>query len=181
MHRNVANLVVHSDLNCLSVIQYAVDVLKCRTSSSRSIRLWWHRGGHGLASMGLIDNWLRHVQDIRDRHPELLAITWPRRRWTGCASSMCWSRPLNVCRTTVVRDAWNRGQSVAVHGLIYSVADVLLRDLNFCATRRSGQHGACSIWRWGGWCAERSSRWPQGAAGSAAVATRPSARGQTAA
>jgi carbonic anhydrase len=134
VHRNVANLVVHSDLNCLSVIQYAVDVLKVQ-----DIIVTGHYGCGGInaamssASLGLIDNWLRHVQDIRDRHPELLSLNGKAAADRLCELNVL-EQALNVCRTTVVKDAWDRGQSVAVHGLIYSVADGLLRDLNFCAT-----------------------------------------------
>jgi carbonic anhydrase len=131
VHRNVANLVVHSDLNCLSVIQYAVDVLKVD-----DIIVTGHYGCGGInaamgsASMGLIDNWLRHVQDIRDRHPDEL-----RKAGKDAADRLCelnvLEQALNVCRTTVVKDAWHRGQQVSVHGLIYSVADGLLKDLDF--------------------------------------------------
>jgi carbonic anhydrase len=134
VHRNVANLVVHSDLNCLSVIQYAVDVLKVQ-----DIIVTGHYGCGGIvaamgsASMGLIDNWLRHVQDIRDRHPALLAGGGAAAIDRLCELNVL-EQALNVCRTTVVKDAWNRGQNVAVHGVIYAVADGLLRDLNFCAT-----------------------------------------------
>jgi carbonic anhydrase len=134
VHRNVANLVVHTDLNCLSVIQYAVDVLKVE-----DIIVTGHYGCGGIqaaltsASFGLIDNWLRHVQDIRDRHPDEL-----KRAGKAAGDRLCelnvLEQALNVCRTTVVKDAWNRGQQVAVHGVIYAVADGLLRDLNFCAT-----------------------------------------------
>jgi carbonic anhydrase len=133
VHRNVANLVVHSDLNCLSVIQYAVDVLKVE-----DIIVTGHYGCGGIAaalgsaSLGLIDNWLRHVQDIRDRHPELLAAAGRDAADRLCELNVL-EQALNVCRTTVVKDAWERGQQVAVHGVIYSVADGLLRDLNFRA------------------------------------------------
>ncbi len=133
VHRNVANLVVHTDLNCLSVIQYAVDVLKVE-----DIIVTGHYGCGGIqaamgtASLGLIDNWLRHVQDIRDRHPEK-----PAAAGKAAADKLCelnvLEQALNVCRTTVVKDAWSRGQDVAVHGLIYSVADGLLKDLDFRA------------------------------------------------
>jgi carbonic anhydrase len=134
VHRNVANLVVHTDLNCLSVIQYAVDVLKVQ-----DIIVTGHYGCGGIAaamgtaSLGLIDNWLRHVQDIRDRHPSLLAGGGAAALDRLCELNVL-EQALNVCRTTVVKDAWDRGQGVAVHGLIYSVADGLLKDLNFCAT-----------------------------------------------
>jgi carbonic anhydrase len=137
VHRNVANVVVHSDLNCLSVIQYAVDVLKVQ-----DIIVTGHYGCGGVvaamgsASMGLIDNWLRHVQDIRDRHVALLAGGGPQAVDLLCELNVL-EQALNVCRTTVVKDAWSRGQSVAVHGMCYSVADGLMRDLNFCATGES--------------------------------------------
>src|SRR5688572_9856607 len=142
VHRNVANLVVHSDLNCLSVIQYAVDVLKVE-----DIIVTGHYGCGGIvaamnsASLGLIDNWLRHVQDIRDRHPEHLAAAGRNAADRLCELNVL-EQALNVCRTTVVKDAWARGQEVAVHGLIYSVADGLLRDLNF---RASGDCDASGI------------------------------------
>ena len=135
VHRNVANLVVHTDLNCLSVIQYAVDVLKVQ-----DIIVTGHYGCGGINAaltaqpLGLIDNWLRHVQDIRDHYPRVLAAAGP----AGMADRLCELNVLeqaqNVCRTTIVRDAWNRGQALAVHAWIYSVADGLLRDLEFCAT-----------------------------------------------
>jgi carbonic anhydrase len=134
VHRNVANLVVHTDLNCLSVIQYAVDVLKVQ-----DIIVTGHYGCGGVAaamrsqSFGLIDNWLMHVQDTRDRYPQLLAGGG-----TEAIDKLCELNVLeqaqNVCRTTIVKDAWDRGQDIAVHAMCYSVADGLMRDLNFCAT-----------------------------------------------
>jgi carbonic anhydrase len=134
VHRNVANLVIHTDLNCLSVIQYAVDVLKVQ-----DIIVTGHYGCGGIAAalrsqpLGLIDNWLRHVQDIRDRHPDELA-----KAGKDAVNKLCelnvLEQALNVCRTTVVKDAWDRGQKLAVHGWIYSVADGLIKDLDFCAT-----------------------------------------------
>jgi carbonic anhydrase len=134
VHRNVANLVVHTDLNCLSVIQYAVDVLKVE-----DIIVTGHYGCGGIAaalasqSFGLIDNWLRHVQDIRDRHPRLLAGGGQQAIDRLCELNVL-EQAQNVCRTTIVQDAWSRGQNVAVHGMIYAVADGLLRDLDYCAT-----------------------------------------------
>lgn len=131
VHRNVANVVVHSDLNCLSVLQYAIDVLKVE-----DIIVTGHYGCGGVAaalnsaSFGLIDNWLRHVQDVRDRYPEEIAAAGASAADRLCELNVL-EQALNVCRTTVVKDAWNRGQTVNVHGLIYSVADGLLRDLNF--------------------------------------------------
>jgi carbonic anhydrase len=134
VHRNVANLVVHTDLNCLSVIQYAVDVLKVQ-----DIIVTGHYGCGGIraaleaAPLGLIDNWLRHVQDIRDHYPQMILGAGEQAVDRLCELNVL-EQALNVCRTTIVKDAWNRGQSLSVHGWIYSVADGLLKDLGFCAT-----------------------------------------------
>ncbi|MGC4029508.1 MAG: carbonate dehydratase [Steroidobacteraceae bacterium] len=134
VHRNVANLVVHTDLNCLSVLQYAVDVLKVR-----DIIVTGHYGCGGIAaamagsSFGLIDNWLRHVQDVRDHYPQELAAAGPLAADRLCEINVL-EQALNVCRTTIVKDAWDRGQELAVNAWIYSVADGLVRDLGFCAT-----------------------------------------------
>jgi carbonic anhydrase len=134
VHRNVANLVIHTDLNCLSVLQFAVDVLKVE-----DVIVTGHYGCGGIAaalrdgSFGLIDNWLRHVQDIRDDHREMLAAAGPHALDRLCELNVL-EQALNVCRTTVVQDAWKRGQHVAVHGWVYAVSDGLVRDLNFCAT-----------------------------------------------
>jgi carbonic anhydrase len=142
VHRNVANLVVHTDLNCLSVIQYAVDVLKVQ-----DIIVTGHYGCGGIAaamspaSLGLIDNWLRHVQDIRDRHPALLAAASGAQALDRLCELNVLEQALNVCRTTVVRDAWDRGQALAVHAWIYDVGDGLIEDLNFCATADSDSTG----------------------------------------
>ncbi|MDQ2641335.1 MAG: carbonate dehydratase [Pseudomonadota bacterium] len=137
VHRNVANVVVHSDLNCLSVIQFAVDVLKVE-----HIIVTGHYGCGGVAaamrseSVGLADNWLRHVQDIRDRHTGDLAAAGAEAVNRLCELNVL-EQALNVCRTTVVKDAWARGQDLTVHGLIYSVADGLVRDLNFRASAQN--------------------------------------------
>jgi carbonic anhydrase len=142
VHRNVANVVVHTDLNCLSVIQFAVDVLKVQ-----DIIVTGHYGCGGVAaamgsaSLGLIDNWLRHIQDVRDRHPDLLAAAGKAATDRLCELNVL-EQALNVCRTTVVKDAWHRGQNVAVHGLIYSVADGLLKDLDF---RASGETDSTAV------------------------------------
>ncbi len=133
VHRNVANLVIHTDLNCLSVLQYAVDVLHVE-----HVIVTGHYGCGGIAaawrdsSSGLIDNWLRHVQDLRDRHRDTLR----RLRSDEIAiDRLCelnaLEQALNVCRTTVVEDAWRRGQELAVHAWVYRVSDGLLRDLGF--------------------------------------------------
>jgi carbonic anhydrase len=136
VHRNVANLVVHTDLNCLSVMQYAVDVLKVR-----HVIVCGHYGCGGVqaalegASYGLIDNWLRHVQDVAEKHSEALA------RCEDAASRLRLLCELNVreqvsnvCRTTVVQEAWARGQELSVHGWVYALEDGLLRDLGLCVT-----------------------------------------------
>ncbi|HEV7631547.1 MAG TPA: carbonate dehydratase [Steroidobacteraceae bacterium] len=134
VHRSVANLVNHADLNCLSVLQYAIDVLKVE-----DVIVTGHYGCGGIAAalssrpLGLIDNWLRHVQDIRERHQVLLQAAG-----TAAVDRLCelnvLEQALNVCRTTVVQDAWNRCQQVAIHAWVYAVSDGLVRDLNFCAT-----------------------------------------------
>src|SRR4051812_43623984 len=121
VHRNVANIVVHSDLNCLSVLQYAVEVLRvqhvivCGHYGCGGVEAAWKR-----TPMGLIDNWLRHVQDVADRHGDMF-----KRNMTDghCADRLCELNVLeqaaNVSRTTIVQDAWRRGQQIAVHGWIY--------------------------------------------------------------
>lgn len=130
VHRNVANVVVHTDLNCLSVLQYAVDALRVQ-----HVIVCGHYGCGGVraayegAQLGLIDNWLRHVQDVRDRHGDLL-----RRLPTADAvDRLCELNVLeqtaNVCGTTIVRDAWARGQQLTVHSVIYALSDGVLRDL----------------------------------------------------
>jgi len=131
VHRNVANVVVHTDLNCLSVIQYAVDVLKVG-----DVIVCGHYGCGGvLAAMaqrrlGLIDNWLRHIQDVMRRHEALLALLADE---TARARLLCElnviDQVVNVCQTTLVQGAWERGQPLVVHGWIYDIADGLLRDL----------------------------------------------------
>ncbi|MET0290831.1 MAG: carbonate dehydratase [Steroidobacteraceae bacterium] len=144
VHRNVANLVIHTDLNCLSVLQYAVDVLKVE-----DIIVTGHYGCGGVAAalraspLGLIDNWLRHIQDIRDRHPNLLQAAGDDIVDRLCEVNVL-EQALNVCRTTVVQDAWNRGQKVAVNSWIYSVGDGLVRDLGFSAT---GQDDANALFQ----------------------------------
>jgi carbonic anhydrase len=137
VHRNVANVVVHADLNCLSVIQYAVDVLQVR-----HIIVCGHYGCGGVQAavrndkLGLIDNWLRHVQDVQQKHDAPL-----RRIVDGNAliNRMCElnviEQVVNVSQTTIVQDAWARAQELTVHGWIYGVADGLLRDLGLCVTR----------------------------------------------
>jgi carbonic anhydrase len=132
VHRNVANVVVHTDLNCLSVLQYAVDVLKVE-----HVIVCGHYGCGGVraallrSSLGLIDNWLRHVQDVRDRHDVLIAqLDDEDARIDRLCELNVIEQVRNVCHTTIVQDAWRREQSLIVHGWIYDVRDGLLRDLH---------------------------------------------------
>jgi carbonic anhydrase len=131
VHRNVANVVVHTDLNCLSTIQFAVDVLKVR-----HVIVCGHYECGGVRAalldqkFGLIDNWLRHVQDVRRKHQaQLDALETEGQRHNRLCELNVIEQVVNVSQTTVVRDAWARGQSLAIHGWIYDVRDGLLRDL----------------------------------------------------
>jgi carbonic anhydrase len=131
VHRNVANVVVHTDFNCLSVMQYAVDVLKVE-----HIIVCGHGGCGGVkaamenSQLGLIDNWLRHVQDvIRDHEHALLDIHDETKRLDRLCELNVVEQVLNVARTTIVQTAWQRGQELVVHGWIYGLEDGLLRDL----------------------------------------------------
>ena len=137
VHRNVANLLVHSDLNALSVIQYAVDAL-----GVKHIIVVGHSNCGGIrAAMnnqraGLVDNWLRHVQDVRDAHEDFLASLPEVHRVDALVELNVLEQARNVCRTTVVADAWQRGQSVVVHGWVYGLHNGLLQDM--CITAASG-------------------------------------------
>jgi carbonic anhydrase len=131
VHRNVANVVVHTDLNCLSVLQYAVDVLKvehvivCGHYGCGGVRAAYDR-----VSLGLIDNWLRHVQDVRDRHERALEqIEDEKARVDRLCELNVVEQVRHVAQATIVRDAWSRGQPLSVHGWIYGLGDGLLRDL----------------------------------------------------
>jgi carbonic anhydrase len=136
VHRNVANVVVHTDLNCLSVLHYAVDVLKVQ-----HIIVCGHYGCGGVEAalrnrrFGLIDNWLRHVQDVRDKHAALLAACKDEHHelMRLCDLNVI-EQVVNVCHTTIVQNAWERGQTLAIHGWIYSIANGLLRDLAISIT-----------------------------------------------
>jgi carbonic anhydrase len=136
VHRNVANVVVHSDLNCLSVIQYAVEVLQVR-----DIIVCGHYGCGGVSAayreqkLGLIDNWLRHVQDVRNRHAaELAAAGALDAQLRRLCELHVLAQTVHVAETTVVQDAWRRGQALAVHGLIYGLHDGILRQLGLSMT-----------------------------------------------
>lgn len=131
VHRNVANVVDHTDFNCLSVMQYAVDVLKVE-----HIIVCGHHGCGGVKAamenlqLGLIDNWLRHVQDVVHEHEETLAkIDDENERFDRLCELNVVEQVKNVGRTTIVQSAWQRGQELTVHGWIYGLHDGLLRDL----------------------------------------------------
>ncbi|MFL4993740.1 MAG: carbonate dehydratase [Microvirga sp.] len=136
VHRNIANLVVHSDLNCLSVLQYAVDALKVE-----HIMVVGHYGCGGVQavaekrSTGLADNWLRHIEDIAHKHASRLdAAPNDVERGARLAELNVIEQVGNVCRTTILRRAWYRGQRIEVHGLIYGLRDGLLRRLGASVT-----------------------------------------------
>jgi|ERR1043166_119679 carbonic anhydrase len=138
VHRNVANVVVHTDLNCLSVIQFAVDVL-----GVKHLIVCGHYGCGGVqaalenARFGLIDNWLRHVQDVRQKHESLLSGVDPAERLNKLCELNVIEQVSNVCQTTIVQSAWERGQELAVHGWIYALSDGLIRDLNISTTSQA--------------------------------------------
>jgi len=144
VHRNVANVVVHTDFNCLSVIQYAVDGLKVE-----HIIVCGHHGCGGVKAamdaamdnvqFGLIDNWLRHVQDVLHEHQVLLSkIDDETKRLDRLCELNVIEQVLNVGRTTIVQNAWERGQELVVHGWIYDLKDGLLRDLGVSIDNAEG-------------------------------------------
>lgn len=136
VHRNIANVVVHSDLNCLSVLQFAIDVLKVK-----HVIIVGHYGCKGVHAamtgtrIGLVDNWLRHVQDVAQKHERYLGdvLTSTQRSDRLCELNVT-EQVVNVCQTTIVQDAWERGQDVTVHGWVYGLKDGLLRDLGMTVT-----------------------------------------------
>lgn len=139
VHRNVANVVVHTDLNCLSVMQFAVDAL-----GVGHIIVCGHYGCGGVSAaldnqkLGLIDNWLRHVQDVMQKHQRQLAEMDDRsRRLDRLCELNVIEQVSNVCQTTIVQQAWERGQRLAIHGWIYGLRNGLVRNLNISVT---GQH-----------------------------------------
>jgi len=137
VHRNIANVVVHSDLNCLSVMQFAVDVLKVE-----HIIVVGHYGCSGVSTalqnqrVGLADNWLRHVQDVHVKHDHTIARepNLAHRIDRLCELNVI-EQVANVCQTTIVNDAWGRGQELAVHGWVYGLKDGLVRDLGTTVTK----------------------------------------------
>ena len=137
VHRNVGNVVVHTDMNCLSVLQYGIEVL-----GVHHVIVCGHYGCGGVRAamlarpLGLIDNWLRHIRDVHALHRgELDAIADDEKRADRLCELNVAAQVANVCRTTIVQDAWRQGRELAVHGWIYSVSDGLLRDLDICVQR----------------------------------------------
>jgi carbonic anhydrase len=130
VHRNIANVVVHTDLNCLSVLQFAVDYLKVK-----HVLVVGHYGCAGVAAalanrrLGLIDNWLRHIQDIRLKHAVYLDAQPDETRADRLCELNVIEQVVNVCQTTIVQDAWDRGQDLTIHGWTYALQDGLMRDL----------------------------------------------------
>jgi carbonic anhydrase len=139
VHRNIANLVVHSDLNCLSVMHFAIEVLKVR-----HVIVCGHYGCSGVMAtlrsdrIGLSDNWLRHVHDVRQKHQGKIAAFGSE---SQAGDRLCElnviEQAFNVCQTTIVQDAWSRGQELSIHGWIYGIKDGLLRDLKFTVNELS--------------------------------------------
>ena len=130
VHRNVANVVVPTDLNCLSTIQFAVDQLQVK-----HLMVVGHYGCGGVKAalndtrVGLADNWLRHIKDVRDRHAALIAATAEDFRVEVLCELNAIEQVMNVAQTTVVQDAWSRGQSLTLHAWVYALSDGLLRDM----------------------------------------------------
>lgn len=138
VHRNVGNVVIHTDLNCLSVIQYAVEVLRVE-----HIIVCGHygcggvRAALGCGELGLIDNWLRHIRDVREKHADLLCqITDEHEREAKMCELNVIEQVFNVCHTTIVQNAWKNGQKLAVRGWVYSLVDGLIRDLDVSVSSR---------------------------------------------
>jgi carbonic anhydrase len=137
VHRNVANVVVPTDLNCLSTIQYAVDMLKVE-----HVMVVGHYGCGGVQAalrdvrVGLADNWLRHIKDVRDRHAALIEATPEQHRADVLCELNAIEQVMNVAQTTVVQDAWARGQSLTLHGWVYGLRDGLLHDMHMTVDGR---------------------------------------------
>ena len=139
VHRNVANVVVSSDLNALSVIQFAVDVLKVE-----HIMVVGHYGCGGVLAalqdirVGLADNWIRHVKDVRDKHRELLAALAPEWRHDALCELNAIEQVMNIAQTTVLQDAWTRGEKVTLHGWCYGLKDGLINNLHMSIDSNEG-------------------------------------------
>jgi carbonic anhydrase len=135
VHRNVANVVVHSDLNALSTIQFAVERIKVE-----HVMVVGHYGCSGVqaalegARIGLADNWLRHIQDVRDRHRDVMDVLPEHGRAAALCELNVIEQVVNVAQSTVLQDAWARGQNVTLHGWVYGLSDGLLHDLHMTIT-----------------------------------------------
>ena len=137
VHRNIANVVVHTDLNCLSVMQFAVDVLKVK-----HIIVCGHYGCSGVRAalrcdrIGLADNWLRHVQDVQEKHQDCVhSVAGEAARTDILCELNVIEQASNVCQTTIVRDAWERGQPLTVHTWIYGLKDGIIRNLGISSSK----------------------------------------------
>lgn len=139
VHRNIANVVVPTDLNCLSTIQYAVDQLKVE-----HLMVVGHYGCGGVLAaledirVGLSDNWIRHVKDVRDRHRSLIAATQPEARHDVLCELNAIEQVVNIAQTTVLQDAWARGQKVTLHGWCYGIKDGLINDMHMSINGNRG-------------------------------------------
>jgi carbonic anhydrase len=139
VHRNIANVVVHSDLNCLSVLQFAIEVLKVK-----HVMIVGHYGCKGVHAamtgkrVGLVDNWLRHVQDVHQKHGRYMGevMSEASRSERLCELNVV-EQVTNVCQTTIVQDAWDRGQELTVHGWVYGLGDGKLHDLGMTVSKLS--------------------------------------------
>ena len=138
VHRNIANVVVHSDLNALSTIQFAVERIKVE-----HVMVVGHYGCSGVqaalegARIGLADNWLRHIQDVRDRHRDVMEAMPDHGRAAALCELNVIEQVMNVAQSTVLQDAWARGQNVTLHGWVYGLSDGLLHDLHMTITGES--------------------------------------------
>lgn len=142
VHRNVANLVVHTDLNCLTVLQFAIDILNVR-----HVIVCGHYGCSGVRAamrgdrIGLADNWLRHLQDVRQKHAARMSAFKPDSCSADAQKQLCElnviEQVVNVCQTTIARDAWARGQELSIHGWIYGIENGQLRDMKITVDRES--------------------------------------------
>ena len=138
VHRNIANVVVHSDLNALSTIQFAVERIKVE-----HVMVVGHYGCSGVqaalegARIGLADNWLRHIQDVRDRHRDVMDVMPEHGRAAALCELNVIEQVMNVAQSTVLQDAWARGQKVTLHGWVYGIHDGLLHDLHMTVTGAS--------------------------------------------
>ena len=141
VHRNIANVVIPTDLNCLSTIQYAVDQLHIQ-----HLMVVGHYGCGGVLAalndirVGLSDNWIQHVKDVRDKHRKVIAATAPEWRHDVLCELNAIEQVLNIAHTTVMQDAWTRGEKVTVHGWCYGLKDGLIKNLNMSISTKTGMY-----------------------------------------